>query len=519
MDSIRGIFKRAWKAYRSKWFINIVIVFVVGVLVNGYTMSTRIDAASMFTRMTGSSNARVVEEVVNSMDVSTDVPDRFGLHYTKGVLAVFVNQISSSGSIVFGIINALNTLIFKDSIKASIIMFAGIIVLIVLMIFVRNVVYVGQCRYFMEHRSYRATKADKIMFIYRFGKTMNVAKVMLFRSIFQSLWNITIVGGFIKFYEYSMIPFILAENPEVTRKEAFALSKEMTRGYKRKMFAMDLIYALGVILGSFTYDLLTIFLVDPFRACVFAEIYSDLRKTAREKEVSGCNLLNDIGLDVEGVSNGGYPEEIFGSRPLKRMQWLKIDYRRHYTFSTYILFFFSFSLVGYVWEVFYTLLTQGVLANRGTMTGPWLPIYGCGGLLIMMFLKPLREKPLAVFGGAFVLCGLLEYFASWILEVLFDAKWWDYTDFFLNLNGRICLEGLLVFGMAGVAFTYIFSPMLDNFYKRMNPSLRKTLCIVLPVLFMIDFAWSSSHPNTGKGITEDSNETAASVQTMIQEDQ
>ena len=513
MGSYKSIFKRAWKAYRSRWFINIIVVFVVGVFVNGYTMTTRDDAASMASRITGSSNARVIEEVVNSQNVSTELPDKAGLHYTKGVLAVFVNQISSSGSVIFGMVNALNTLIFKDSIKASVIMIAGTLVLLFTLVFVRNVVYVGQCRYFMEHRIYRATKADKLMFIYRIGKTMNVVSVMFFRSLYQTLWNLTIVGGFIKNYEYSMIPYILAENPEISRKEAFALSKEMTRGCKRKMFAADILFALGIVIGSFSYDVLTIFLVDPLRACFFAEIYSDLRKTAREEKRTGYEILNDTGLDVEDISNGSYPEKVFGIKPLKHRQWLKIDYRRKYTLTTYILFFFSFSLVGYVWEVFYTLLTQGVLANRGTMTGPWLPIYGCGGLLIMMFLKPLRERPLLVFLGAFFLCGTLEYFASWILEVLFDRKWWDYTDFFLNLNGRICLEGLLVFGMAGVAFTYIFSPMLDNFYKKMKPKVRNALCIILPLLFIIDLAWSSSHPNIGKGITEDD-----TAQTIVSEE-
>ena len=110
MGSYKSIFKRAWKAYRSRWFINIIVVFVVGVFVNGYTMTTRDDAASMASRITGSSNARVIEEVVNSQNVSTELPDKAGLHYTKGVLAVFVNQISSSGSVIFGMVNALNLL-------------------------------------------------------------------------------------------------------------------------------------------------------------------------------------------------------------------------------------------------------------------------------------------------------------------------------------------------------------------------------------------------------------------------
>ncbi len=106
-----------------------------------------------------------------------------------------------------------------------------------------------------------------------------------------------------------------------------------------------------------------------------------------------------------------------------------------------------------------------------------------------------------MFIGAFAACGALEYFTSWILEVLFDAKWWDYTGYFLNINGRICLEGLFVFGLAGVAFTYVFAPMLDNLYAHLKDSYRKPLCTILLILIAADAGWSAFHPNTGAGIT------------------
>ncbi len=166
-----------------------------------------------------------------------------------------------------------------------------------------------------------------------------------------------------------------------------------------------------------------------------------------------------------------------------------------------MLFFFSFAFVGWVWEVFYTLLNEGVLANRGTMFGPWLPIYGVGGLVIIIGLRPLRHRPGLLFLGAFVACGALEYFAAWALEMLFHTKWWDYNGYFLNVHGRICLEGLFVFGLAGVAFTYLFAPMLDNLYKKIPKDKVKPVCIVLLVLFAIDLGFSAFHPNAGAGVT------------------
>ena len=136
------------------------------------------------------------------------------------------------------------------------------------------------------------------------------------------------------------------------------------------------------------------------------------------------------------------------------------------------------------------------------MHGPWLPIYGVGGILIILLLKPLREKPGLLFTGAVVVCGVVEYATAWALETFLHKKWWDYTGFFLNIHGRVCFEGLLVFGMAGLAFTYIFSPMLDDFYKdKLDIKYRRIICIILIVLFVADLVWSVISPNTGVGVT------------------
>ena len=107
--------------------------------------------------------------------------------------------------------------------------------------------------------------------------------------------------------------------------------------------------------------------------------------------------------------------------------------------------------------------------NRGTLHGPWLPIYGTGGVIILILLKKLRKKPLFEFLAAMVLCGGLEYFSSWYLEKTHGGqRWWDYTGYFLNLNGRICAEGLLTFGLGGLAIVYLLAPALDNLLSRID---------------------------------------------------
>ena len=103
-----------------------------------------------------------------------------------------------------------------------------------------------------------------------------------------------------------------------------------------------------------------------------------------------------------------------------------------------------------------------------------------------------------------ILCGILEYLTSWVLEITHDgAKWWDYTGYYLNLNGRICAEGLLVFGIGGMAFVYVLAPVVDNFIEQIRLKILMPVCAVLVVIFSVDAVYSGIHPNTGVGVTED----------------
>ena len=83
--------------------------------------------------------------------------------------------------------------------------------------------------------------------------------------------------------------------------------------------------------------------------------------------------------------------------PLWYKKDFKSDYNQKYPITSLILFFFTFAFVGWTWEVLLHLITEGSFANRGTMFGPWLPIYGVGGILILAFLKPFRSRPLIYF--------------------------------------------------------------------------------------------------------------------------
>ena len=158
-------------------------------------------------------------------------------------------------------------------------------------------------------------------------------------------------------------------------------------------------------------------------------------------------------------------------------------------------------MVGWLWEIMLCLIYEERLVNKGTMMGPWLPIYGYGAVLILMLLKKYRKKPLNLFLMAFLVCGILEYTTAWYLETFKGLKWWDYTGYFLNIQGRICLEGLMFFGFGGCILTYLVGPLLYNIYKKISPKVKRVLCIILVSLYLVDLCYSHYHPNTGGGIT------------------
>lgn len=144
-----------------------------------------------------------------------------------------------------------------------------------------------------------------------------------------------------------------------------------------------------------------------------------------------------------------------------------------------------------------------MFVNRGVLHGPWLPIYGTGGVLILIILNKLREKPILEFFATVILCGFVEYFTAYYLEITHGGqKWWDYSGYFLNLHGRICAEGLLVFGIGGMAIVYAAAPLLDNYLRRIKYRYAVPLCIILLIAFSSDQIYSKKHPNMGKGITD-----------------
>lgn len=510
--------RREWKrdargTLRRHYFINVLVVFLVTMLLHGgYSYTSRFQPVSQIGNIITFakdkdkiSNAEILEELFQNIWKVDVHAETTGKTYTRGVLAVFVNEVTATKSFGFGILNGINKIVFQGKIAASVTIFVMAVLYLLFQIFIGNAMLVGQSRYFLENRRYERTKPNSILSIYRMGMTRHVAWIMLFRYVYQILWDLTIVGGFVKYYEYAMIPYLLAENPSISRKDAFALSKQLMKGQKWNTFKLDCTLIPWYVVGAFTYNLTTVFFLDPYRACIYTELYMNLREE-KMAELQQTEWIADRLLDIPEPIDAAYPEEGYVIPFSEKRKWLfmeeyPVDYQKTYSLTTCILLFFTFSFAGWIWEVFLALVSTGEFANRGTMFGPWLPIYGTGGVLVLVCLQRLREKPLLLFSGTMILAGFIEYMTAWILETFWHEQWWDYSGYFLNLHGRICLEGLLVFGFAGVTATYLFAPLFANICNRISITIRKRVCVILLILFAIDFGYSVMHPNIGEGIT------------------
>lgn len=156
----------------------------------------------------------------------------------------------------------------------------------------------------------------------------------------------------------------------------------------------------------------------------------------------------------------------------------------------YFMLFITYAIIGWILETTYVFIGTKKLYNRGFMVGPYIPIYGVGCLLITILLSRYQDSVFGLFCMSMVICSLLEYFTSYIMEKLFKTRWWDYSKRRYNINGRICLETMVPFGLVSLIVIYFLNPFFIDLYETMNPTGLNILCIIIAIIFMTDFIFS-----------------------------
>ena len=153
----------------------------------------------------------------------------------------------------------------------------------------------------------------------------------------------------------------------------------------------------------------------------------------------------------------------------------------------YILLFFFYSAGGWLLESIYCSIGEKRIVNRGFLTGPLCPIYGTAALVMTILIyNPFKDRPLIIFILGIVLCDIVEYFTSYIMEKLFSARWWDYTYELLNIKGRICLKHTLYWGIISVAFVRVLHPAVENLYAKINGDYLIYILAAVLIVFTLD---------------------------------
>lgn len=158
-----------------------------------------------------------------------------------------------------------------------------------------------------------------------------------------------------------------------------------------------------------------------------------------------------------------------------------------------MLLFYLFCIVGWIWECFYMSIRNKKLTNRGFLTGPYIPIYGLGGIAVYLVFQKYSGNLFSINTLYIYLLGLifattLEYLTSILMEIIFKARWWDYSNEFLNLNGRICLISSLFWGLLSVIFIQIVNPLLLKHIININHDLKLIIVTALTTTMLIDIA-------------------------------
>ena len=162
-----------------------------------------------------------------------------------------------------------------------------------------------------------------------------------------------------------------------------------------------------------------------------------------------------------------------------------------HTIEIYFLLFLTYAFLGWCMEVTCKLIQFKRFINRGFLVGPYCPIYGWGALAITLLLQRYTNDIIVLFVMAVIVCSFIEYFTSYFMEKKYHARWWDYSNKKFNINGRICLDTMIPFGILGVFIMYVSNPFFIDIYNNIPDIWLHIIAGILFTLYIIDNIVSS----------------------------
>lgn len=165
-------------------------------------------------------------------------------------------------------------------------------------------------------------------------------------------------------------------------------------------------------------------------------------------------------------------------------------------------YFIIYSFLGWILESIFRSFCEKKIINTGFLIGPICPIYGCGAIIMILFLKNFSNSKILLFIMSIVFLSLWEYIVGVILEKLFKTKYWDYSDHKFNYKGRICLTNSIAWGFLGVFFIDLIHPFIVNILKNVDILYLKIIVPILLILILTDAIISIIKTKNIKGTLE-----------------
>lgn len=262
---------RAKTAVRRNYWICVLVALILLVLVEGggttsNAVSSNSDSqsSSSVANQVLNEDGEIWDEEEDGISYSQDDSSLLGSNsITKYITKGVTSKVSGAGVLVENLLGNLATMIVIIMVVAA----------IAVGIFVSNVIEVGGCRFFLQNREEKANLKE-ILYGFKNGNYGNIVLTQFLRDLYTFLWTLLfIVPGIIKGYEYYMIPYLLAENPEMEKDEAFRLSKQMMDGHKWEAFVLEWSFILWDLLDGITFGIAGIFWVNPYKYATKAEFY------------------------------------------------------------------------------------------------------------------------------------------------------------------------------------------------------------------------------------------------------
>lgn len=301
---------RAKQVVKKNYWTAIVVCFLIAIFTGEFGTSTigiRQTGNSMDLNYVINSENIIIRDLVeeekiqeiseNSLFDEKKVKETLNETQAKIVEAIDANLNSATKSqkYIFKIWDAITFFNLELNLFGIGLCIAAILA-IAFIIFIAEPLIVGGKKYFLKARIGTNTKVGEIIKVFKKENWLNIAITMFLKNLYNTLWYLTIIGGIIKTYEYRMIPYILAENSTIKRKDAFKLSKQMMKGNKWRSFILDMSFFGWYFLSVLTFGLLSVLYVNPYNAATNAELYMVLRNNAIKEKYEYYEQLNDKNL-------------------------------------------------------------------------------------------------------------------------------------------------------------------------------------------------------------------------------